>query len=259
MSTLASELNTGAVVNAVPASAKAGVTAPMRWIRKGIEDFRSTPFLSLLYGALFAGLCASLYFATRNVPWFTLAYLTGLVFVGPFVAAGLYAASRDIERSIRPSIAGTLRLVTKRRTYLALFALMLTLVMAAWVRFSALLFAVTTSTLDPTASAYINMLSSPDGWKTLAFFAGVGLLLVTVVFLFSAVAVPYILDKDVDFISAMSTSYQTVTANPAAMFTWAAAIVLLTAVGIATAFIGLAVIFPVLGYASWHSYRELVR
>lgn len=258
MSTLASELNIGAAADAVPASSKAGVTAPLRWIQKGVEDFRSRPLLSLLYGALFAGLCASIYFATRNAPWFTLAYLTGLVFVGPFVAAGLYAASRDIERGIRPSIAGTLRVVTRRKTYLALFALMLSLVMAAWIRFSALLFAVTTSTLNPTANTYINMLTSPDGWITLAFFVGIGLLLVTVVFVLSAVAIPYILDKNVDFISAMSTSYKTLTANPAAMFVWAGAILLLTAVGIATAFIGLAVIFPVLGYATWHSYRELV-
>ena len=258
MSALASELNIGIAAGAVPASDGARLTAPLGWIKKGIEDFRSTPLLSLLYGALFAGLCASLYFATRNAPWFTLAYLTGLMIVGPFIAAGLYAASRDIERGIRPSIAGTLRVVTRRKTYLALFTLMLTLVMAAWIRFSALLFAVTTSTLNPTANAYMNMLTSPDGWVTLAFFVGIGLLLVTVVFVFSAVAIPYILDKDVDFISAMSTSYQTVTANPAAMFVWAGAIVLLTAFGIATAFIGLAVIFPVLGYATWHSYRELV-
>ena len=259
MATLASKLNINVAADAVPASAKAGATAPLGWIRKGIADFRSTPLLSLLYGALFAGLCASLYIATQNAPWFTLAYLTGLVVVGPFFAAGLYAASRDIERGVKPSIAGTLRVVMRRKTYLALFALMLTLVMAAWIRFSALLFAVTTSTLDPTANAYMNMLSSPDGWITLAFFTGIGLLLVTVVFVFSAVAIPHILDKDVDFISAMSASYQTVMANPAAMFTWAGAIVLLTAVGIATAFIGLAFIFPVLGYATWHSYKELVR
>ena len=259
MSTLESELNIGVAADTVTASVGAGVTAPFRWIYKGVEDFRAVPLLSLLYGALFAGLCASIFFATRNAPWFTLAYLTGLIVVGPFFAAGLYAASRDMERGISPSIAGTLRVVTKRRTYLALFALMLTLVMAAWVRFSALLFAVTTSTLNPSANAYMNLLSSPDGWLTLAFFVGIGLLLVTVVFVFSAVAIPYILDKDVDFISAISTSYQTVTANPAAMFVWAGTIALLTAFGIATAFIGLAIIFPVLGYATWHSYRELVR
>jgi len=258
MSTLATDLKIDKAVDSSSVAAKVGIGEPFRWIQQGINDFRTAPLLSLLYGALFAVLCAALFFATRNAPWFTLAYLTGLVVVGPFVAAGLYAASRDIERGVRPSITGTLRIMKSRKTHLALFALMLSLVMAAWIRFSALLFAVTTSTLNPTANTYINLLTSPDGWITLAFFVGIGLLLVTVVFVLSAVAIPYILDKDVDFISAMSTSYKTVTANPAAMFVWAGAIVLLTAFGIATAFIGLAVVFPVLGYATWHSYRELV-
>lgn len=259
MSTLASELNIGVKADATPATIKIETTAPFRWIRKGVADFRNAPFLSLLYGSLFAGLCAVMFYATLNAPWLTLAYLTGLAFIGPFVASGLYAASRDIEHGARPSIAGSLRSVTKRKTYLALFSLVLSLIMAAWIRFSALLFAVTTSTLNPAANTYMNLLSSSDGLITLAFFAGVGLLLVTIVFVFSAVAIPHILDKDVDFISAMSTSYQAVTSNPAAMFTWAGAIVLLTAVGIATAFIGLAVIFPVLGYATWHSYRALIK
>lgn len=259
MSTLATELNIDTAVDSSSAAAKVGIGAPFGWIQQGINDFRSTPILSLLYGVLFAGLCAGLFFATRNAPWFTLAYLTGLVVVGPFVAAGLYAASRDMERGVRPSIAGSLRIVSRRKTYLTLFALMLSLIMAAWIRFSALLFAVTSSALTPTADAYMNMLSSSDGWITMAFFAGIGLLLVTVVFIFSAVAIPNILDKDVNFIDAMGTSYHTVTKNPAAMITWAGTIVLLTAVGIATAFIGLAIIFPVLGYATWHSYRALVK
>lgn len=258
MSTLATELKIANAMDANSVVLKVGAGEPFRWIKQGFSDFRSTPLLSLLYGAIFAGLCAALFFATRNAPWFTLAYLTGLVVVGPFVAAGLYAASRDIERGVKPTIAGSLRILSRRKTNLALFALMLSLVMAAWIRFSALLFAVTSSTLTPTIDAYKNLLTSADGWFTIVFFAGVGLLLVAVVFIFSAVAIPYILDKDVNFIDAMATSHLAVTKNPAAMLVWAGAIVLLTAVGIATAFIGLAIIFPILGYATWHSYRALV-
>ena len=72
-------------------------------------------------------------------------------------------------------------------------------------------------------------------------------------------AIPLILDRDTDFISAIRTSYRAVARNPGAMLVWSAAIAALTAVGIATAFVGLAVIFPILGYATWHSYRSLVR
>jgi uncharacterized membrane protein len=147
----------------------------------------------------------------------------------------------------------------RRASYLALFSLMLSLVMAAWVRISALIFAVKFNTLNPSIEAYTSLLNSSDGWITLSFFVGMGFLLVSVVFIVSAVAVPMILDRDADFISSMQSSYRAVMANPSAMIVWALTIVALTTIGIATAFIGLAIIFPILGYATWHSYRSLVK
>jgi uncharacterized membrane protein len=103
------------------------------------------------------------------------------------------------------------------------------------------------------------MLTSSEGWITLSYFVGVGFLLAAVVFVVSAVAIPLILDKDADFITAMQKSFRAVVSNPLAMLVWAGLIVALTVIGIATAFVGLAVIFPVLGYATWHSYRALVK
>jgi len=99
---------------------------------------------------------------------------------------------------------------------------------------------------------------STNSLRTLGFFVGIGLLLAAVVLVISAVAIPLILDKDADFVTAMQTSYRAVTSNPGAMAVWAISIVALTAVGIATAFVGFGVIFPMLGYATWHSYRALV-
>ena len=199
-----------------------------------------------------------IYLLIRGVPWFTTGYLTGLVVVGPFLASGLYAASRDIERGSAPSIANSLRLIVQRRTYLTLFSLLLALTMAAWIRFSALLFAIKFNTLSPSIEAYTGMLASSDGWITLGYFFGIGFVLASAVFVISAVAIPLILDRDADFITAMQESYRAVVRNPGAMAVWAAAIVALTAIGIATAFVGLALIFPVLGYATWHSYRECI-
>jgi uncharacterized membrane protein len=235
------------------------VFTPFQWLGAGVNDFKSAPGLSLLYGTLFAAATAGIFLLAVNVPWYAIAYLTGLVVLGPFMASGLYAASRDMERGIAPSITGSVRLLMRRVSYLALFSLMLSLVMAAWIRISALIFAIKFNTLSPSIEAYTSLLTSSDGWITLSFFAGMGFLLVSVVFIVSAAAVPLILDRDADFISSMQTSYRAVMANPGAMTVWALTIVALTAVGIATAFIGLAIIFPVLGYATWHSYRALVK
>ena len=239
--------------------AHVSAAAPFEWLRHGVEDFRQIPLLSLLYGFLFAGFCAAVYLASSNSPGFTTGFLTGLVVLGPFLAAGLYAASRDLERGETPSISGSLRLLIQRRTYLALFSVLLALVMTAWIRVSALLFALKFSTLSPSMEAYTNMLSSGEGWIALSYFFGIGFLLVAAVFVISAVSVPLILDRDTDFITAMQKSYSAVTSNPGAMIVWAATIAALTMIGIATAFVGLVVIFPVLGYATWHSYRALVR
>ncbi|MES9972025.1 MAG: DUF2189 domain-containing protein [Candidatus Thiodiazotropha sp.] len=233
--------------------------APFQWLGAGVNDFKRAPGLSLLYGVLFSAATAGVFLLVMNVPWYAIAFLTGLVVLGPFLASGLYAASRDMERGIEPTIGGSVRLLMKRASYLALFSVMLSLVMAAWIRISALVFAVKFNTLSPSIEAYTSMLSSSDGWITLSFFIGMGFLLVSAVFIVSAVAVPMILDKDADFITAMQTSYRAVTANPGAMTVWALIIVALTAIGMATAFIGLAVIFPVLGYATWHSYRASVK
>jgi uncharacterized membrane protein len=237
-----------------------GMSAPFRWLKSGIDDFRQIPGLSLLYGAIFAALCFGVYALVQTVPWYTLGYITGLMVIGPFLASGLYVASRDLERSThQPSVRGSLRLLGQRATYLGLFSVLLALVMAAWIRFSALLFAIHFSTLTPTANAYTSLLTSPDGWSVLALFFGIGFLLAVAVFVISAVAIPLILDRDADFITAVQTSYRAVTSNPGPMALWAALIVAITVVGVATLFVGLAVFFPILGYATWHSYRDLVK
>jgi uncharacterized membrane protein len=233
--------------------------APFQWLGAGVNDFKNAPGLSLIYGFLFAATAAGVFLLVMNLPWYAIAFLTGLVVLGPFMASGLYAASRDMSRGISPSVRNSLRLLMKRASTLALFSVMLSLVMAAWLRVSALIFAVKFNTLTPSIEAYTNLMGSTDGWITLTYFVGMGFLLVSVVFVISAVAVPMILDKDADFISSMQTSYHAVIGNPGAMIVWALTIVTLTAIGVATAFIGLAVIFPVLGYATWHSYRSLVK
>ncbi|MCG8073739.1 MAG: DUF2189 domain-containing protein [Candidatus Thiodiazotropha taylori] len=233
--------------------------AALQWLSSGFEDFKRTPALSLLYGLLFASLTAGVFLLVTNAPWYAVAYLTGLVVMGPFMASGLYAASRDMQQGREATIDNSLRLLIKRSTNLALFATLLALVMAAWVRISALLFAVKFSTLTPSIEAYTSLFSSAEGWITMSYFVGIGFLLVTSVFVISAVAIPAILDKDVDFITAMQTSYRAVTHNPGAMASWAVIIVALTAVGVMTAFVGFAVLFPILGYATWHSYRSLVK
>jgi uncharacterized membrane protein len=87
---------------------------------------------------------------------------------------------------------------------------------------------------------------------------GIGFILAATVFITSAVAVPMIVDRDAGPFAAIATSARAVAENWPAMLVWAGLIVILSAVGIATFFAGFVVLFPVLGYATWHSYRAMV-
>lgn len=243
---------------AAPRVNRVGALAPLVWLREGIAVLRAAPALSLLYGALFAAACVATLLLTRAWPWFTLAFLTGLVLMGPFLAAGLYAAARAHEAGQPVAIRDGLALLWARRTNLGLFALFLALVMAAWVRFSALLFALMEMRLSPGAASYEGLLRGEFDPTLALFFAGIGGLLAAVVFVASAVAVPLLVDRDTGPVAAIAASARAVVANGPAMLLWAGLIVALALVGVLTGFLAMVVLFPVLGYATWAAYRALV-
>lgn len=234
------------------------LSAPFTWLRDGWRDFAAAPGPSLLYGALFALASLAMVGLTLQLPWFTLAFLTGLLMMGPFLAVGLYTAARQREAGEAVSIPAALGLLRARAANLSLFAVLLGLIMAAWVRLSALLFAVQFSLFSPSIEGYLRLLGGGGDPSVWAYFLLIGFALAGLVFLTSAVAIPLILDRDVNPITAMHTSARAVLANWPAMVLWAGLIVALSLVGIATLFVGMLVLFPLLGYATWHSYRRLV-
>jgi uncharacterized membrane protein len=215
--------------------------------------------VSLLYGATFVLACLGMVALTRELPWFTIAFLTGLLVMGPFLAAGLYAAARQLSAGEPVSVRAGLELLRSRATNLALFAVFLALIMTAWVRLSALLFAVKFGTLSPSIEGYLGVLGGSGGDPIVwSYFVLIGLALASVVFVTSAIAIPLILDRDAGPLTAIQTSARAVVRNWPAMLLWSGLIAVLTIVGIVTFFVAMLVIFPVLGYATWHSYRRLV-
>jgi uncharacterized membrane protein len=101
------------------------------------------------------------------------------------------------------------------------------------------------------------VLLSGDYWRWTIVYATVGGMLAVAVFVLSAISIPMLLDRDVDVYTAMATSLVAVGRNIPAMAIWALLIVVLTAIGFATLLLGMIVIFPLLGHATWHAYREL--
>jgi uncharacterized membrane protein len=234
------------------------VTAPLAWLSSGWSTLTYAPGPSLLYGLVFAGLCFWITSLIMSNPGFTTAFLTGLLLIGPVLATGLYVAARQHAEGKRVSIRDGLALIWDRRDNLSLFLLFLGIVMAAWVRIAALLFAFQVDAFGPTAYNWRNFLAGGFDPVIVGFFVVIGGILAVAVFVTSAVAIPMIADRDVSPITAMVTSYRAVKQNPLPMALWAALIAALTVLGILSWFIAIVFLFPLLGYASWYSYRHLV-
>jgi len=229
------------------------------WLAAGWRDFRAAPGYSLVYGMLFTGFVLAVLLLSRNYPGFTLSFVSGLLLLGPFLAAGTYVAARQLEAGEAVSIPAALRLLLRRAGGLALIALLLLLLQAAWIRLAALLIAFRASAPELTAASLRELLASfPEGFLLIVNFIAMGFVFASLVFVFTAVAIPQIVDRGVSPVEALLASANAVWANRDTMLLWAAAIVILSLLGIATAFIGMIVIFPVLGYATWHSYRDLL-
>ena len=134
----------------------------------------------------------------------------------------------------------------------------LALIMLTWVRIMVFAINAFIDNAEMISSGWHAMLNNPQFLSFLVVFLLVGLIFAAIAFTISVIAVPMIMDRHVNLMTAISTSVKSVRENPLAMFRWAATIAVLIAVGLALFFIGLAIALPIIGHASWHAYRELV-
>lgn len=231
---------------------------PFQWLAAGWRDLIRAPRQSLSFGLAFALVGFLLIGLGASQPHLVTSAVSGFFLIGPFLALGLYQISRRLERSQPVSLKDAM--VAWQGNYsLGLFAALLAFALISWERISAILFALLYSgniaTLDNLA--YTLFLSGEHVGFALAYIV-VGGILAVLVFAFSVVAVPAMLDQRCDTITAMVTSLQAARGNVPAMALWAVLIVALVGLGFATAFLGLIVLMPLLGHATWHAYRDLV-
>ncbi|MEJ2308729.1 MAG: DUF2189 domain-containing protein [Gammaproteobacteria bacterium] len=233
--------------------------APFSWIKAGIQDFRAAPLMSIAYGLLFALIGIAITVASINQPQFTLTFWTGFLLVGPFLAIGLYRAAQLHEQDEKMEAGRCVRTLFRNKSQVAVFMVLMLVIMVAWVRFSTLMVALWFGQLSPGIEAFTSALTSPEGLIFLAILFASGGLFAFIVFAASALTLPMLLDGKAELIPALITSFRVVFKQPRVMLTWAAIVAGLTFIGMATMFVGLVFIFPLLGYATWHSYRDLVK
>lgn len=232
-------------------------------LRAGARDFLARPGLSLFFGLFYALLGAVLLsgFLVFQQIWFVVLISVGFPLVAPFLAAGLYEISRRLGRS-EPFTASDIFLVIfkQQRREFGWMAFVVLFVFWIWAYQVRLLFAIflqwrSVSSMNDLVSV---VLTTSEGAGFLIVGTLVGAFLATVLYSITVIGMPLLLDKDVDFVTAMITSLKTVHKSPVVMLGWGAIIGALTLLAVAPLLLGVIFIFPILGHATWHLYERLV-
>jgi uncharacterized membrane protein len=232
-------------------------------LHAGWCDFRRAPLFGLFFGGFYAvgGIVILSLMIWANMVYMLIPLIIGFILIGPFVAVGLYEVSRALEEGRPLTWSGVLGVMLQQRTrefsWMAFATLFVFWIWIYQVRlWLAIFFGMKTFS---TFYAFLTLvLTTANG---LAFFAVgtiVGAILAFLLYSITVVSFPLLLDRDVDFITAMITSVKTVFTSPAPMLLWGLIIMILVMVAAIPAFLGLLIVLPVLGHASWHLYRNII-
>jgi uncharacterized membrane protein len=235
--------------------------AAWKWLAAGSRDLWRVPSVSLAYGAFFTiislSLLAGLYFA--GALSLVLPLAGGALLLGPMIAVGLYEASRRLEEGEPVTLDDMVSFSTKSLGQLAFMGVFLLIIYFVWLEIAFLLFmlflgpqSLQLETIIPT------LLFTPSGLGLLVVGTAAGAILAMLVFSITAVSIPLLMRRKVDIVTASLTSIKAVALNPGAMLLWAVLIAGMMVAAFATMFLGLIVVFPLIGHATWHAYRSLV-
>lgn len=231
-----------------------------RWLAAGWRDMRAHPGIAAFYGGTFALMAVVLGAVFRNKPEYTMSIASGCILLGPFLAMGLYDVSRRREQGQLPDLGLSLTCWESHVRSMAMLVLVLIVLELLWGRASLVVFAVFFNTGMPSTTGVIEAIFNPENLDFVMAYVIVGGVFAALVYSTAVVSIPMILDRDTDAISAAITSIEVVLRNVPGMMLWAALIVALVALALFLPWgIGLLIVGPLLGHASWHAYRGTVQ
>lgn len=231
-------------------------------LAQGLRDFRAAPLWGLAFGAFYAlgGLLIVLSATAFGAVYLAYPLAAGFALVGPFVAVGLYEVSRRLESGQAITVSGLWRCMTGRPEigWMAFVTLFIFIIWMYQVRLLIALLLGLNASFSSLKEFVSVLLTTSEGMLFLAIGNLVGGILSLVLFSLTVVSFPLLLDRDVDFVTAMITSVRAVVASPVAMIGWAAVIVVVLIASVVPSFLGLVITLPILGHTTWHLYRRIV-
>ncbi len=229
-------------------------------LRAGWSDFCKAPLFGIFFSAIyfFGGWVMLLIYTQVGEIWWAVPFWVGFPMIAPFAAVGLYEVSKQFEQSTHPTWKHILGVViAERYRQIPSIGALIMFWFIVWIFVSHSVFAIIfgLSAMGSTPD-FIGMLTTQNGLMLLAGELVIGAFFAFVVYMTTVMGLPLLLDREIDFITAMIISTKTVIENPTIMIIWAMIIAICLFAGMFLGFLGLFIALPVLGHATWHLYRR---
>lgn len=226
---------------------------------QGLRDFQAAPLYGLAFGALYAagGIAILLCLTALSMVYLAYPLAAGFALIGPFVAIGLYEVSRRLEAGEQPTPRSLWAAVTSR-SEIGWMAFVTLFVFVVWMYQVRLLIALFLGLVSfASFEQFLTVIfTTQDGLIFLAAGHIVGAVLALVLFSITVISIPLLLEREVDMVTAMITSIKTVFQSPVIMLAWGVFVTLCVLAASIPLFLGLLVVLPVFGHATWHLYRR---
>lgn len=245
----------------LPHVATVSVTAPFKWLSGAWQDYLRAPLPFMIYGIILSAISAMIAWALVFSGAFAWVFVLagGFFLVAPILAMGLYEGGRMLEQGQSPGLTDIVLVREAVRLDLAYLGLALFLIYMFWTRIAQIVYALSTPVMHKTPAEFLTfMFTTQDGLSMALTGTLVGGAIAFLAFSLVVISAPMLLSAKSDVFIATITSVRCVTKNFLPMLVWGLLIVLLTAIGIATAFFGLILVYPLIGLATWRAYRDLV-
>ena len=238
-----------------------GVADPFKWLTLGWRDFRIVPFLSIAYGAIIFLISAGFVGGLVALGWDYILFpaFAGFMVIGPVLAVGLYEKSRRIEAGQALTWRAIFFVQPRSGGQIIFTGVLLSLLVMVWMRAAVIIYALFFGLLPfPGLNHIAPMLfTTLEGHAMLVVGTAVGGLFAAFSFAISAFSIPMLLEEPVDALTAMGSSMALVWNNLRVLLVWAAIVLALFLLSLATGMLGLIVVYPLLGHATWHAYRAV--